>query len=117
LTTFTDARAAWAMRHANPPERAWTEAGKGHFHRIRCSTIAPTSLPARVRPGDGKTHHESVIPGPPPRAAMGYDRSLFYLSNLPYSLVKEPPAFAGHLRRGLLAEAPLSAFADKGVDE
>jgi hypothetical protein len=63
LTTFTDARVAWAMRHANPPERAWTEAGKGHFHRIRCSTIAPTSLPVPLRPGDGKTHHESKFPG------------------------------------------------------
>ena len=62
LTTFTDARAAWAMRHANPPERAWTEAGKGHFHRIRCSTIAPTSLPVLLLPGDGKTHHESKFP-------------------------------------------------------
>ena len=56
LTTFTDARICWASRHAGLPIQAQPEAGKGHFHRIRCSTIAPTSLPARLLPGDGKTH-------------------------------------------------------------
>ena len=60
LTTFTDARTTWARWHAGPTEQAWTEAGKGHIHRIRCSTIAPPSLPACLRSRDGKTHHESI---------------------------------------------------------
>src|SRR5687768_12308139 len=64
LTTFTDARVNWANSHASPTRTDMgTEAGKGHFHRIRCSTIAPTSLPVRLLPGDGKTHHESKFPG------------------------------------------------------
>jgi len=91
LTTFTDARVNWANSHASPTRTDMgTEAGKGHFHRIRCSTIAPPSLPAPLRRRDGKTHHESKFLRHLVKRRWG-SIAVFYLSNLPYSLVKEPP--------------------------